>query len=69
MAYSEGKNHRSPFSIALTMAQQNQEIPTFTTLLSDPHFNLSAHTFAVHTLPFHNISFALDLLLHDKAAT
>ena len=51
------------------MAQQNQENPTFTTLLSDPHFNLSAHTFAMHTLQFHNISFALDLLLHDDTAT
>ena len=39
------------------MAQQNQDTPTFTTPLSDPHFNLSAHTFA------------LDLLLHDDAAT
>ena len=51
------------------MAQQNQENPTFTTLLYDPHFNLSAHTFAMHTLSFHNISFALDLLLHDDTAT
>ena len=51
------------------MDQQNQKIPTFTTQLSDPHFGLSAHTFAMHTLPFDNISFALDLLLHDEAAT
>ena len=51
------------------MAQQNQENPTFTTLLSDPHFNLSAHTFAMYTLPFHDISFVLNLLLHDDAAT
>ena len=55
--------------VNLTMAQQNQENPTFTTLLSDPHFNLSAHTFAMHTLPFHNISFVLDLLSHNNAAT
>ena len=51
------------------MAQQNQDTPTFTTPLSDPHFNLSAHTFARDTLTFNNISFALDLLLHDDAAT
>ena len=51
------------------MAQQNQDTPTFTTLLSDPHFNLSAHTFAMHTLPFHHISFVLDLLTNDDAAT
>ena len=51
------------------MAQQNQDAPTFTTLVSDPHFNLSAHTFAVHTLPFHHISFVLDLLTNDDAAT
>ena len=48
------------------MAQQN---PSFTTLLSDPHFNLSAYTFAVFTLPFDKISFVLDLLTHDNAAT
>ena len=48
---------------------QNQDAPTFTTLISDPHFNLSAHTFAVHTLPFHNISFVLNLLPNDNAAT
>ena len=51
------------------MAQQNQDTPTFTTLLSDPHFNLSAHTFAMHTLPFHHISFVLDLLTNDNTAT
>ena len=51
------------------MAQQNQDTPTFTTPLSDPHFNLSAHTFTRDTLTFNNISFALDLLLHDDAAT
>ena len=48
---------------------QNQENPSFTTPLSNPHFNLSAHTFAVHTLPFNNISSVLDLLTHDDAAT
>ena len=48
---------------------QNQDAPTFTTLVSDPHFNLSAHTFTVHTLPFHQISFVLDLLTNDDAAT
>ena len=51
------------------MAQHNQDAPTFTTLVSDPHFNLSAHTFAIHTLPFHQISFVLDLLTNDDAAT
>ena len=51
------------------MSQQSQESPSFTTPLSDPHFNLSAHTFAVHTLPFNNISFVLDLLSHDDTAT
>ena len=51
------------------MAQQNQENPSFTTLLSDPHFNLSAYTFNIYTLPFDKISFVLDLLAHDEAAT
>ena len=51
------------------MAQQNQDAPTFTTLVSDPHFNLSAHTFAIHTLPFNWISFVLNLLTNDDAAT
>ena len=51
------------------MAQQNQNSPTFTTQFSDPHFNLSAYTFARDTIPFNNISFALDLLTHDDAAT
>ena len=51
------------------MSQQNQENPSFTTVLSDPHFSLSAHTFAMHTLQFHHISFVLDLLTHDDAAT
>ena len=57
------------FSKTPTMPQQNQDSPSFTTLLSDPHFNLSAHTFAIHTLPFSNISFVLDLLTDDDAAT
>ena len=47
--------------VTLTMAQQNQGTLTFTTPFSDPHFNLSPHTFARDTLPFQNISFALDL--------
>ena len=50
------------------MAQQNQT-PIFTTQFSDPHFDLSAYTFARDTIPFNNISFALDLLTHDNAAT
>ena len=48
------------------MAQQNI---SFETILSDPHFNLSAHTFAKHTLPFDRISSILDLLASDEAAT
>ena len=51
------------------MAQQNPQVPSFETVLSDPHFNLSAYTFAVYTLPFNNISSVLDLLAHDKTAT
>ena len=51
------------------MSQKNQENPSFTALLSDPHYNLSAQTFIMHTLPFHNISFVLDLLSHNDAAT
>ena len=43
--------------------------PIFTTQFSEPHFNLSAYTFARDTIPFNNISFALDLLTHDEAAT
>ena len=34
-----------------------------------PHFDLSAYTFTRDTIPFNNISFALDLLTHDEAAT
>ena len=56
-------------TVTLTMAQQNQDTPTFTTPLSDPHFNLSTHTFTRETLEFNNISFTLDLLLHDDVAT
>ena len=48
------------------MAQQN---PSFETVLSTPHLNLSAHTFIVYTLPFHRIFSILDLLASDKAAT
>ena len=48
------------------MAQQNV---SFKTVLSTPHLNLSAHTFAKYTLPFDNISSILDLLASDKAAT
>ena len=48
------------------MAQQNI---SFKTVLSDPHFNLSAHTFAKYTLPFDKISSVLDLLASDEAAT
>ena len=62
------KRYRLSFNCS-NMAQQNQENPSFTTPLSDPHFNLSAYTFAVHTLPFNNIYFVLDLLAHDDAAT
>ena len=51
------------------MAQQNQTSPTFLTRFSDPHLNLSAYTFARDTISFNNISFALDLLTHDDAAT
>ena len=31
-------------------------LPTFKTVLTTPHFNLSAHTFTVHSLPLHRIS-------------
>ena len=48
------------------MAQQNL---SFETIQSTPHLNLSAHTFAIHTLPFHRISSILDLLTSDEAAT
>ena len=48
------------------MAQQNV---SFETILSDPHLNLSAHTFTKYTLPFNKISSILDLLASDKAAT
>ena len=51
------------------MAQQNQNSPTFITRFSEPHFDLSAYTFTRDTIPFNNISFALDLLTHDDAAT
>ena len=51
------------------MAQLDQNSPIFTTQFSNPHFDLSAYTFARDTIPFNNISFALDLLTHDEAAT
>ena len=63
-------------SVSLRKRQQRTRIPLamqlspiFTTQFSDPHFDLSAYTFARDTIPFNNISFALDLLTHDKAAT
>ena len=43
--------------------------PTFETVLTTPHFNLSAHTFAVHSLPLHQISAILDLLASDQVTT
>ena len=49
------------------MAQPNP--PTFETILSTSHLNLSAHTFAVHSLPLHRISAIFDLLTSDQAAT
>ena len=48
------------------MAQQN---PSFETVLSTPHLNLSAHTFTIFTLPFCQISSVLDFLASDEAAT
>ena len=58
-------NPSSP-PVKLTMAQKNI---SFETVLSDPHFNLSAHTFARHTLPFDKISSVLDFLASDEVAT
>ena len=52
--------------VNLTMAQQNT---SFETILSDPHFNLSAHTFARYTLLFDKISSILDFLASDEAVT
>ena len=46
-----------------------QQNLSFKTILSTPHLNLSAHTFAVYTLPFDRISSILDLLASDEAAT
>ena len=46
-----------------------QQTVSFKTVLSTPHLNLSTHTFAKYTLPFDRISFVLDLLTSDKAAT
>ena len=45
------------------MAQPNP--PTFETVLSIPHYNLLAHTFAIHSLPLHQISAILNLLASD----
>ena len=49
------------------MAQPNP--PTFETVLSIPHYNLPAHTFAIHSLPLHQISAILNLLASDQTAT
>ena len=49
------------------MTQPNS--PAFETILSIPHYNLSAHTFAIHTLPLHWISSIIDLLASNPAAT
>ena len=46
-----------------------QQIPSFETVQSTPHLNLSAHTFAIYTLLFHQISSVLNLLASDEAAT
>ena len=48
------------------MAQQNI---SFETILSDPHFNLSAHTFAKYTLPFNKISSILNFFASNETAT
>ena len=48
------------------MAQRNVSVET---VLSTPHLNLSAHTFAKYTLPFNKISSILDLLASDEATT
>ena len=52
--------------VETTMAQQHV---SFKTIISDPHLNLSAHTFTRYTLPFDKISSVLDLLASDKVAT
>ena len=59
------KNYQPSFDFS-NMAQQNL---SFETVQSTPHLNLSAHTFAIYTLPFHRISSVLDLLASDEAAT
>ena len=43
--------------------------PTFETVLSILHYNLSAHTFAIHTFPLHQISSIIDLLASDPVVT
>ena len=57
----------SPETFPPIMTQPNS--PTFETVLSIPHYNLSAHTFAVHTLPLHHISAIVDFLTSNPAAT
>ena len=42
---------------------------TFETVLSVPHYNLSAHTFAIHTLPLHWISSIIDILASNPIVT
>ena len=54
-----------PFPFTMTQPSS----PAFKTILFVPHYNLSAHTFAVHTLPLHQISSVIDLLASDLAAT
>ena len=55
-----------PSSPTVNMAHQN---PSFKTIQSTPHLNLSAHTFIIYTLPFHRISSVLGFLASDEAAT
>ena len=43
--------------------------PTFKTILSIPRYNLSAHTFATHTLPLHWISSIINFLASNSAVT
>ena len=50
-----------------TMTQPTS--PAFETIFSIPHYNLSAHTFAVHTLPLYWISSIINLLASDPVAT
>ena len=59
------KNYQLSFDFS-NMAQQ---IPSFETVQSTSHLNLSARTFAIYTLLFHRISSVLNLLVSDEAAT